>query len=241
VARPFKEGLDYFPHDTDAVNDEKIEALRILHGNNGYAFYFILLERIYRTSNAEIDVSDAETIQILSRKVAVTTEEFMQILHTALKWNCFDSNSYEKRGVLTSDGIKKRAASITEKRTLMRENYHKQKVLVSDAETRQKLGRNSAETPQSKVKESIYKSKDKKIYAPAVLMTQDEHKKLVERFGEKEASDRIERLSLYKMSTGKKYKCDYSTILNWARKDEKEKPKGDDDDRDFSHLYNQPL
>jgi hypothetical protein len=47
MARPKKEGMDYFPHDTDAVNDEKIEALRLLYGNDGYAFYFILLERIY--------------------------------------------------------------------------------------------------------------------------------------------------------------------------------------------------
>ena len=27
MARPIKEGMDYFPHDTDATNDEKIEAL----------------------------------------------------------------------------------------------------------------------------------------------------------------------------------------------------------------------
>ena len=47
MARPQKEGMDYYPHDIDAANDEKIEALRAIYGNNGYAFYFILLERIY--------------------------------------------------------------------------------------------------------------------------------------------------------------------------------------------------
>lgn len=62
MARPLKLGLDYFPHDTDSVNDEKIEALRMLFGNDGYAFYFILLERIYRTPTFELNVSDAETI-----------------------------------------------------------------------------------------------------------------------------------------------------------------------------------
>ena len=79
MARPIKDGMDYFPHDTDASNDEKVEALRSLYGNDGYAFYFILLERIYRTNEAELDVSDAETIQILARKVSVTTEKFEQI------------------------------------------------------------------------------------------------------------------------------------------------------------------
>ena len=94
MARPPKTGLDYFPHDTDAVNDEKVEALRMLYGNDGYAFYFILLERIYRTSDGELDVSDAETIQILSRKIEVTIEKFNKMLKTALKKGCFDAEKY---------------------------------------------------------------------------------------------------------------------------------------------------
>ena len=64
------------------------------------------------------------------------------------------------------------------------------------------------------------KTKKEKIsFAPSVRMTQEEYDKLIDRFGEKGTADRIERLSLYKQSKGKKYKCDYSTILNWARKD----------------------
>ena len=66
----------------------------------------------------------------------------------------------------------------------------------------------------------------KKQYAPAVSMTEEQYQKLIERFGESDTNDKIEALSLYKQSKGKKYKCDYSTILTWARKDEKEKPKG---------------
>ncbi len=62
--------------------------------------------------------------------------------------------------------------------------------------------------------------KNKREYAPAVKMTDEEHNKLIEKFGQRDTNDRIERLSLYKKSTGKKYKCDYSTILAWARKDE---------------------
>jgi hypothetical protein len=57
MGRPRKEGMDYFPHDVDAVFDEKIEALRTMFGNDGYAFYFISLERIYRSGQGELDVS----------------------------------------------------------------------------------------------------------------------------------------------------------------------------------------
>lgn len=161
MARPQKEGMDYFPHDTDAVNDEKIEALRALYGNDGYAFYFIMLERIYRTADFEINVSDAETqketFQILAKKVGVSTEIFEQMLNAALKWGCFSKKDYEKRGVITSKGIKKRAAVVLEKRRRMREKYHQEKQEVSAAETREETG---AETPQRKEKKSKVKKKD---------------------------------------------------------------------------------
>ena len=64
------------------------------------------------------------------------------------------------------------------------------------------------------------KEKAKKTFAPSVSLTEEENRKLTEEFGEAGAADRIKRLSLYKESTGKKYKSDYATILAWARKDE---------------------
>lgn len=166
MARPLKEGMDYFPHDTDASNDEKIEALRSIHGNNGYAFYFILLERIYRTPNFELDVSASETgeemKQVLAKKIAVTIQEFNQMLETAFRWGCFDRQEYIERGVLTSNGIKKRASAVLEKRRKMRSLYEQR---VSEAETREET---IPETPQSKVK----KSKEKNIppYSPPFLV-----------------------------------------------------------------------
>ena len=50
MARPQKTGLDYFPHDTDASTDEKIEALEAIFGAIGYAFYFKALERIFKAA-----------------------------------------------------------------------------------------------------------------------------------------------------------------------------------------------
>ena len=153
MARPKKEGMDYFPHDTDAVNDEKIEALRLLYGNDGYAFYFILLERIYRTKEFELDVSDAETQQILARKVGVNLEVFQQMLETSLKRGCFDREEYENRGVLTSEGIQKRAGVVVEKREKMRNKYRNDKVSeVSDAETTQETREETPKVKERKVK-----------------------------------------------------------------------------------------
>jgi hypothetical protein len=143
MGRPVESGLNYFYHDCDASSDEKIEALEMLYGHAGYAFYFKLLERIYRTPNAELDISDAETRQILVRKLSVTEEAFDRMFETAFKHGAFDRQAFDESGVLTSHGIKTRAGKAQRKREAMRERYWQR---FSGAETR-------PEIPQGKVGE----------------------------------------------------------------------------------------
>ncbi len=65
--------------------------------------------------------------------------------------------------------------------------------------------------------------KGKKLFSEFVYLTDDEHKKLLEKFGGEETKNRIERLNNYIGSKGAKYKSHYHTILTWANRD-KEKP-----------------
>lgn len=67
-----------------------------------------------------------------------------------------------------------------------------------------------------------------------VLLTEEELNKLQERFTDYE--ERIERLSVYVESTGKKYKSHYATILSWSRK---EKPKCDADCKTCQNRFTQ--
>ena len=55
-----------------------------------------------------------------------------------------------------------------------------------------------------------------------VLLTDDELEKLKDEYFDYE--ERIERLSSYMESTGKRYKSHYATIRNWARKDKQPTP-----------------
>ena len=239
MARPIKEGMHYFPHDVNAAGDKKIEALRSLYGNDGYAFYFIMLEQIYQEPDFEIDVSDAETkeeiFQILAKKTAVTIEKFLQMFSTALKWGCFDKNAYEERGIITSKGIKKRANVVVEKRIRMRQKYQQNRNSISDAETPPK-------TPQSKVKKS--KEKDnipsivppdskpaKHLHGEFVELTSDEYKRLLDEFGEQDLSWMINRLNIYlgqNAKNRKKYTSHNHVLRGWVKEklmEEKEKQK----------------
>lgn len=71
-----------------------------------------------------------------------------------------------------------------------------------------------------KEKESI-KEKEKplkKQFLEFVFLTEDEHQKLIKKFGDS-TQDWIERLNDGIGSKGYKYKSHYHTILNWERKD----------------------
>ena len=67
-----------------------------------------------------------------------------------------------------------------------------------------------------------------------VLLTDEEYEKLKSEYPT-DYDERIERLSEYIASTGKKYKSHIATIRSWARKDkEKDKDKGEKDEVDKS-------
>lgn len=55
-----------------------------------------------------------------------------------------------------------------------------------------------------------------------VILTAEEHEKLVKRFGESDTAARIEGLSLGIKSKGYKYKDFYATILSWERKERRQ-------------------
>ena len=75
---------------------------------------------------------------------------------------------------------------------------------------------NSDLVPPSEVKLSEVKLSEE--YAEFVLLTPEEHQKLIDNFGKSATKRMIEILDNYKGSSGKKYKSDYRAILNWVVK-----------------------
>lgn len=82
--------------------------------------------------------------------------------------------------------------------------------------------------PLSTEEKAKAEKKKKYKYAEFVSLTREEYAKLCEAHGEDGAKRMIEILDNYKGSSGKKYKSDYRTILNWVveRYDEEIKKNG---------------
>lgn len=79
----------------------------------------------------------------------------------------------------------------------------------------------SDELPQTSAKSSIPKSSiPKSKYMDFVELTSEEHKKLIDRYGENNTRKLIGDLNRYIGQSGRKYKSHYYTLLNFARRDD---------------------
>lgn len=93
-------------------------------------------------------------------------------------------------------------------------------LIIQNTKTKTNTKNNTPLSPQPK------KEKPAKVqYAEFVSMTNVQYDTLIAKFGEAKTKGCIEILDNYKGSTGKKYKDDYRTILNWVgeRYDERQK------------------
>ena len=94
-------------------------------------------------------------------------------------------------------------------------NYNKPKLSQSLPKVKPKLNPNTNTNTNTNINKRLYGE------CQNVKLTEDEYNKLVE----KNYIGLIDELSLYIASKGDKYKSHYATILQWAKKREKETPK----------------
>lgn len=110
MARPKKIGLEYFP--LDCQMDDKVEMLEAEHGLVGFAVYLKLLQHIYQTENAELDMSIVFRWKTLGKQLEMTVETLQAHVETMFAVGLFDRQAFTDRQVLTSNGIQKRRVKV---------------------------------------------------------------------------------------------------------------------------------
>lgn len=123
MARPFKEGLDYFPLDVDIDQDDKVALIEAKHGLLGFGVIIKLLMRIY--SNSYFYEWGEKEQLLFSRRVNVDINTINDIINDCLKWDLFSKQLYESYGILTSKGIQMRylEASVRRKKVKIIKEY----------------------------------------------------------------------------------------------------------------------
>lgn len=106
MARPIKEGLEYFPLDCDIDQDDKIALIEAQHGIVGFGIAIKLLMKIYKNSYF-YEWTEKEQL-LFSKRVNVDINEVNVIINDLIKWDFFNKEIFEREKILTSKGIQKR-------------------------------------------------------------------------------------------------------------------------------------
>ena len=175
MARPKKQGLDYFQKNVDFYQDIKIRKLIRHKGIQAVSVYDILLCQIYRVGYY---ISwDDDLPFIISEISDLKEDNILDIINYALSIGLFDQTMYDEHQVLTSHGIQERFfdfCSVAKRKVSVDLPYllvdlsgkivssEKQNIITEETivfpeettDTSEETGENSAKSTQSKVKES---------------------------------------------------------------------------------------
>ncbi len=95
MARPYKQTVDYFPHDTDASDGKTLTIIQAKYGNDGYAFWFKLLQLLGRSPGHYYDFNKPADWEFLLAKTHQNdTEKAKAILDTLALLDAIDPELY---------------------------------------------------------------------------------------------------------------------------------------------------
>lgn len=112
MARPKKQGLDYFPLDVNV--DNKIEILESEYGILGFGFIVRLFQKIY-ANGYYLEWNKYSSI-LLKKEIGMSKEEIDEFIKFCLEINIFDKKLYSQYNILTSRGIQKRYFTVCKRR-----------------------------------------------------------------------------------------------------------------------------
>jgi hypothetical protein len=229
-----KEGLDYFPLDTNIELDDKFALINAKYGITGYGVIVKMFTKIYGDKGYYYGWNE-NTQLLFSARIGVEVNKVIEIINDAVRWEIFDKKMFEKYQILTSKRIqetfleaakRRRRIEILKQFLLLNgdnvyikgENVY---IIDENAYILEQSKVKESKVKKSKVKESKVNNKDihtphKKKYADFVSLTEEEYQKLISQYGEDNTKAFINKLNVFKGANGKKYKSDYLAILNWV-------------------------
>ena len=146
MARPKKKTVDYFPH--SCTHGKTMFIIEQKYGNDGYAFWFKLLELLGDSPGHYIDLNDEAAQEFLQAKTRLGWDICKEILDLLAKLDAIDAELWEHNVVWSQNFVDGISDVYSNRRveTPSRPSFYIQKPCVADIST----GKN----PQTKLKET---------------------------------------------------------------------------------------
>jgi len=103
MARPTKAIVDYFP--MDCAMSDSLKIIESKFGNDGFAFWVKLLQKLGRTENHFIDCRNISKWKLLSAEMLVDEDKCMQILKELSELGCIDSEMWNNKIIFSQKFI----------------------------------------------------------------------------------------------------------------------------------------
>lgn len=176
MARPRKDGLDYFPLDVNFLSDLKIKKIIRAYGAQSVAVVMSVLTTIYR-DNGYFATYDDDLIFIIADELKLEDSYVKGVIEKLIEVDFLNKEQKEKNNILTSIGIQERYLKVCERRVKKKLNATYNLINDSSNELPQtestddgglciqkppSMGVNDDKSTQSKVNKSkVNKSKEK--------------------------------------------------------------------------------
>lgn len=215
-----KNTVDYFPHDCN--HKKTMFIIENKYGNDGYAFWFKLLETLGQTEGHVFDCRNPADWEFLLAKTRVNEDIANSILSTLSNLTAIDPDLWQNRIIWCQNFVDRISDVYTRREGLLPQKPQicEQKPISNDVSDN--INR------QSKLKE-IKEKKNKEKYRDYVFLSHEEYERLCADFDKETIESKIEDLDLY-LGTNpvvrcKKYK-DHNRVLRvWLKKDGPKKDK----------------
>ena len=122
MARPIKPGIDYFSHDVTMSSSEKIERLEHRFGNDGYAVYCKILEKLY-ASVGKFNIETDADYELYGAKWHTGADKLKEIVSFMREINLFPQKNF------VSLSVRQRISRIQSER--LRQRKRKQSTILS--------------------------------------------------------------------------------------------------------------
>lgn len=132
MARPRKDGLDYFPVDVNILSDIKTKKLIRSYGTKTVAILIYLLSAIYRDNGYYLQYDD--DLKFIIADEFDYEETFVEnVILKMVEVDFFNNEMFQKYKILTSEGIQKRFFKASERRVSV--NILQTYCLINDSST----------------------------------------------------------------------------------------------------------
>ena len=247
MARPIKNGLDYFP--LDCQLDDKFELIEAEFGLTGFAVVVKLLQKIYAGQGYYCEWTN-EVALLFGKKIGLGRNAVSEIVEASIKRGMFDKRLYEKYKILTSENIqevyfeavsRRKKVEVKKEYLLIKCTQNIDNADISGVnvyinpinddinqqskvkESKEKYSKGEYDTsvtsPSLKSKDSDFNSLKNYGKYKRVQLTENQYSGLVKDFGRNKTDYYIKKVDEYCQQNGKHYNDYDLTIRKWLAED----------------------